>query len=69
MKIEYKVTYTEEEIKNMITILKFLCEFDEDDKTALTRKIVDRVDKAFLNLSELLCLDPEGVKAFEREGW
>ena len=69
MKIEYKVTYTEEEIKNMVTILKFLCEFDGDDKTVLNHKIVDRVDKAFLNLSELLCMDPEGEKAFEREGW
>ena len=68
MKVQCIVTYTEEEIKDIIKVLNLLCEIDED-KSVCSRKLVDNANKAFLHLSEVLCMDPEGVKAFEREGW
>ena len=69
MKVQCVVTYTEEEIKDIIKVLNFLCKIDDEDKSVYSKKMVDNADKAFLHLSELLCLDPKGVEAFEREGW
>lgn len=69
MKVQCIVTYTEEEIKDIIKVLNLLCKMDDEDNSVCSKKLVDNADKAFLHLSELLCMDPEGEKAFEREGW
>ena len=68
MKIEFTVTYTPEEIQTMLATLKLLCEFDRDDRP-IPQSICNNVDKAFDGLAELICLDPEGRKAYEHEGW
>ena len=69
MKVQCIVTYTEEEIKDIIKVLNFLGKMDDEDKSVYSKKLVDNADEAFLHLSELLCMDPAGEKAFEREGW
>lgn len=69
MKVQCIVTYTEEEIKDIIKILNLLCKLDDEEESVCSRKLADNADKAFLYLSEVLCMDPEGRKAFEREGW
>lgn len=73
MKATYKIEYTQEEITNFISMLKFLCTYDNDmdadGERTIPPSVCKSVDKAFEGLAELLCLDPNGEKEYNREGW
>lgn len=67
MKVQTVVTYTESEICSMIDTLTILANI-VNDQTA-TSTMQNKANSAFEDLAELLCLDKEGEKAFQHEGW
>lgn len=67
MKVQTVVTYTESEICSIIDTLTILANI-VNDQTA-TSNMQNKANGAFEDLADLLCLDKEGEKAFQHEGW
>lgn len=67
MKVQTVVTYTESEICSIIDTLTILANI-VNDQTA-TSTMQNKANGAFEDLADLLCLDKEGEKAFQHEGW
>ena len=70
MKVQVTVDYTDEEIDQMIGILNFLYHaLDNANTTPFTPSMIQWLRDGFENISNLLCLDPQGEKTFHRCGW
>lgn len=67
MKVQTIVTYTQTEICAMIDTLTVLANIVNEETATSTMQ--NKANTAFEDLADLLCLDKEGEKAFQHEGW
>lgn len=67
MKVQTVVTYTETEICAMVDALTVLANIVNEETATSTMQ--NKANTAFECLADLLCLDKEGEKAFQHEGW
>lgn len=67
MKIISKIEFEQNEIQTIIDALNIMAEICNWDSVSHEMQL--KADNAFNELADLICLDPEGKKAYEREGW
>lgn len=67
MKIISKIEFDQNEIQTIIGTLNIMAEICNCD--SVSNEVQVRADQAFNALADLICLDPEGEKAYQREGW
>lgn len=67
MKIISKVEFEQNEIQTIIDALGIMAEICNCD--SVSHEVQLKADNAFNELADLVCLDPEGEKAYQREGW
>ena len=67
MKIISKIEFEQNEIQTIIDTLNIMAEICNCD--SVSHEVQLRADQAFNELADLICLDPEGEKAYQREGW
>lgn len=67
MQIISKIKFHEDEIQTIITTLGIMAEICNCD--SVSHEVQVKADTAFDNLADLICLDPEGEKAYLREGY
>jgi hypothetical protein len=68
MTITVDIKYTKEEIETLLKTLYIIQSFDETEQS-LPKSVDDLSNRAFDSVADLLCLDPEGERAFQNEGW
>ena len=67
MKIISKVEFEQNEVQTIIDTLGIMAEICNCD--SVSHEVQVKADQAFNELADLICLDPEGEKAYQREGW
>lgn len=67
MKIISKIEFEQNEIQTIINTLNVMAEICNCD--SVSHEVQVKADQAFNELADLICLDPEGEKAYQREGW
>lgn len=67
MKIISKIEFEQNEIKTIIDALGIMAKICNWD--SVSNKVQVKADRVFNDLADLICLDPEGEKAYQREGW
>ena len=67
MKIVSKIEFDPNEIQTIINALNIMVDICNCD--SVSTEVQLKADNAFNELADLICLDPEGKKAYEREGW
>ena len=67
MKIISKIEFEQNEIQTIIDTLHVLEEICNCD--SVSSEVQLQADNAFNELSDIILLDPEGRKAYRREGW
>ena len=67
MKIISKIQFEQGEIQTIIGTLNIMAEICNCD--SVSHEVQLKADNAFNELADLVCLDPEGEKAYQREGW
>lgn len=67
MKIINKIEFEQDEIQTIIDALNIMAEICNWD--SVSNEVQCKADQAFNELADLICLDPEGEKAYQREGW
>jgi hypothetical protein len=67
MKIVNKIEFDPNEIQTIINALGIMAEICNWD--SVSTEVQRKADTAFNELADLICLDPEGEKAYQREGW
>lgn len=67
MKIISKIEFEQNEIQTIIDALHVLAEICNCD--SVSSEVQLQADNAFNELSDIILLDPEGRKAYRREGW
>ena len=67
MKIVSKIEFEQNEIQTIINALNIMANICNCDYVSTEVQL--KADNTFDELADLICLDPEGKKAYEREGW
>lgn len=67
MQIISKIQFDQDEIHTIINALNTMAEICNCD--SVSHEVQVKADRAFNELADLICLDPEGEKAYQREGW
>lgn len=67
MKIISKIEFDPNEIQTIIDTLGIMAEICNCD--SVSHEVQLKADNTFNELADLICLDPEGEKAYQREGW
>jgi hypothetical protein len=67
MKIISKIEFEQNEIQTIINTLNVMAEICNCD--SVSTEVQVKASQAFNELADLICLDPEGEKAYQREGW
>jgi hypothetical protein len=67
MQIISKIKFEQNEIQNIIGALNVMADICNCD--SVSSEVQVKADSAFNELADLICLDPEGEKAYQREGW
>lgn len=66
MKIINKIEFEQNEIQTIINALNIMAEICNWD--SVSYEVQSKADSAFNTLADLICLDPEGEKAYQRAG-
>ena len=67
MQIISKIKFEQNEIRAIIDTLSVMADICNCD--SVSSEVQVKTDSAFNELADLICLDPEGEKAYQREGW
>lgn len=67
MQIISKIKFEQKEIQTILNALSIMADICNCD--SVTSEVQVKADSAFNELADLICLDPEGEKAYQREGW
>ena len=67
MQIISKIKFDKDEIQTIINALNIMADICNCD--SVSTEVQVKADNAFNELADLICLDPEGENAYQREGW